>query len=86
MHVHPQSLNTKSVDLHQAEKNMVEFWVKTKYSYQTEWEQQEPPGGEITGSNAIVIEVLKGTNKMNRVRIEGSGWDWSNWVYREKER
>lgn len=39
----------------------------------TEWERQEPPGGEIAGSNLIVIEVLKGTNKMSRMSIEGSG-------------
>lgn len=59
---------------------MVKFWVLTKYSYLAEWEQQEPTGGELQALYAIVIEVLKDTNKMNRMSIEGSGWDGSNWI------
>ena len=36
--------------------------------------------GKIAGSNLTVAEVLKGTNKMSRTSIEGSGSDASNWV------
>lgn len=43
-------------------------------------------GGKLLAPSSTVIEVLKGTNKMSRTSIEGSGWDGSNWVLREKER
>lgn len=87
-----KSPRKKPLDLCQAEKTCSSkhagvLSAEQKYSYLTEWEQREPPGGEkIAGFNLIVVEVLKGTNKMSRMSIEGPGWDGSNWVWSETER